>query len=164
MVCTGPITYWGDDQLQRDLLNLKEATKGVSASRCCAGASPQIPKCSANPSMLASVYGRISAIVICTIGASTQNWCSPTSAIAEPARSWPTNVPHTKLVKHSIPSGWSSLHSPAMTVGYYVIDGDDICYLTMAARAKAKAPMRDPRFLPLLLSFLLGSSACGRLL
>ena len=36
-------------------------------------------------------------------------------------------------------------HGPAMTIGYYSMDGDDICYFTMAARAKAKAALRDPR-------------------
>jgi nitroimidazol reductase NimA-like FMN-containing flavoprotein (pyridoxamine 5'-phosphate oxidase superfamily) len=36
-------------------------------------------------------------------------------------------------------------HGPAMTIGYYALDGDDICFLTMAARAKAKAARRDPR-------------------
>jgi hypothetical protein len=36
-------------------------------------------------------------------------------------------------------------HGPAMTIGYYTMDGDDICFLTMAARAKAKAALRDPR-------------------
>ncbi|MFD6157392.1 pyridoxamine 5'-phosphate oxidase family protein [Nocardia sp. NPDC060256] len=36
-------------------------------------------------------------------------------------------------------------HGPAMTIGYYVLDGEDICFLTMAARAKAKAARRDPR-------------------
>jgi hypothetical protein len=36
-------------------------------------------------------------------------------------------------------------HGPAMTIGYYTMDGDSICYFTMAARAKAKAALRDPR-------------------
>ncbi len=36
-------------------------------------------------------------------------------------------------------------HGPAMTVVYYVMDGDDILVSTMAARAKAKAVARDPR-------------------
>lgn len=36
-------------------------------------------------------------------------------------------------------------HGPAMTPGYYSLEGDDICYLTMAERAKAKAARRDPR-------------------
>jgi hypothetical protein len=36
-------------------------------------------------------------------------------------------------------------HGPAMTIGYYAMDGDDICFLTMGARAKAKAAVRDPR-------------------
>ncbi|MEA3019048.1 MAG: hypothetical protein QOI47_572 [Actinomycetota bacterium] len=36
-------------------------------------------------------------------------------------------------------------HGPAMTIGYYWMDGDDICYFTMAARAKTKAALRDPR-------------------
>lgn len=34
---------------------------------------------------------------------------------------------------------------PAMTVVYYVIDGDDILVSTMAARAKAKAVERNPK-------------------
>ena len=34
---------------------------------------------------------------------------------------------------------------PAMTVVYYVIDGDDILVSTMAARAKAKAVGRNPK-------------------
>jgi hypothetical protein len=34
---------------------------------------------------------------------------------------------------------------PAMTIGYYVMDGDDLCYFTMAKRAKAKVAHRDPR-------------------
>jgi PPOX class probable F420-dependent enzyme len=33
---------------------------------------------------------------------------------------------------------------PAMTVVYYVMDGDDILISTMAARGKAKAVARDP--------------------
>jgi PPOX class probable F420-dependent enzyme len=36
-------------------------------------------------------------------------------------------------------------HGPAMTVVYYVMDGDDILVSTMAARARAKAVARDPR-------------------
>ncbi len=36
-------------------------------------------------------------------------------------------------------------HGPAMTVVYYVMDGDDILISTMAARAKAKAVQRNPR-------------------
>ena len=36
-------------------------------------------------------------------------------------------------------------HGPAMTVVYYVMDGDDLLVSTMAARAKAKAVARDPR-------------------
>jgi PPOX class probable F420-dependent enzyme len=36
-------------------------------------------------------------------------------------------------------------HGPAMTVVYYVMDGDDILISTMAERAKAKAVQRDPR-------------------
>ena len=36
-------------------------------------------------------------------------------------------------------------HGPAMTVVYYVTDGDDILISTMAARSKAKAVDRDPR-------------------
>ena len=36
-------------------------------------------------------------------------------------------------------------HGPAMTVVYYVTDGDDILVSTMAARSKAKAVARDPR-------------------
>src|SRR5258708_32802361 len=34
---------------------------------------------------------------------------------------------------------------PAMTIGYYVMDGDDLCYFTMAKRARAKVARRDPR-------------------
>jgi PPOX class probable F420-dependent enzyme len=34
---------------------------------------------------------------------------------------------------------------PAMTIVYYVVDGDDILVSTMAARAKAKAVTRDPK-------------------
>ena len=34
---------------------------------------------------------------------------------------------------------------PAMTVAYYVVDGDDILVSTMAARAKAKAVARSQR-------------------
>jgi hypothetical protein len=37
------------------------------------------------------------------------------------------------------------VHGPAMSIGYYTMDGDDICFLTMEARAKAKAAARDPR-------------------
>ncbi|MBI4590765.1 MAG: TIGR03618 family F420-dependent PPOX class oxidoreductase [Candidatus Rokubacteria bacterium] len=36
-------------------------------------------------------------------------------------------------------------HGPAMTVVYYVMDGDDLLVSTMAARAKAKAVARNPR-------------------
>jgi PPOX class probable F420-dependent enzyme len=36
-------------------------------------------------------------------------------------------------------------HGPAMTVVYYVMDGDEILVSTMAARAKAKAVARNPR-------------------
>ena len=36
-------------------------------------------------------------------------------------------------------------HGPAMTVVYYVTDGDDMLVSTMAARSKAKAIDRDPR-------------------
>ncbi len=36
-------------------------------------------------------------------------------------------------------------HGPALTVVYYVMDGDDILVSTMAARAKARAIARDPR-------------------
>ena len=36
-------------------------------------------------------------------------------------------------------------HGPAMTVVYYVMDGDDILVSTMAERAKAKAVARNPR-------------------
>jgi len=36
-------------------------------------------------------------------------------------------------------------HGPAMTVVYYVMDGDDILVSTMAERAKAKAVRRDPK-------------------
>jgi PPOX class probable F420-dependent enzyme len=35
-------------------------------------------------------------------------------------------------------------HGPAMTVVYYVMDGDDILVSTMAERSKAKAVERDP--------------------
>ncbi|MCW2934922.1 MAG: hypothetical protein JWM19_5884 [Actinomycetia bacterium] len=35
-------------------------------------------------------------------------------------------------------------HGPAMTVVYYVMDGDDILISTMEARSKAKAVHRDP--------------------
>ncbi len=34
---------------------------------------------------------------------------------------------------------------PAMTVVYYVLDGDDLLISTMAARAKAKAVRRNPK-------------------
>ena len=34
---------------------------------------------------------------------------------------------------------------PAMTVVYYVLDGDDLLISTMAARAKALAVQRDPK-------------------
>ena len=36
-------------------------------------------------------------------------------------------------------------HGPAMTVVYYVMDGDDILVSTMAARAKAKAVAQNPK-------------------
>jgi PPOX class probable F420-dependent enzyme len=36
-------------------------------------------------------------------------------------------------------------HGPAMTVVYYVMDGDDLLISTMAARGKAKAVARDER-------------------
>ncbi len=36
-------------------------------------------------------------------------------------------------------------HGPAMTVVYYVMDGDDILVSTMAQRGKARAVERDPR-------------------
>ena len=36
-------------------------------------------------------------------------------------------------------------HGPAMTVVYYVTDGDDLLISTMAARGKARAVQRDPR-------------------
>lgn len=36
-------------------------------------------------------------------------------------------------------------HGPAMTVVYYVMDGDDMLVSTMAARAKAKAVARNPK-------------------
>jgi PPOX class probable F420-dependent enzyme len=36
-------------------------------------------------------------------------------------------------------------HGPAMTVVYYVMDGDDLLVSTMAERSKAKAIARDPR-------------------
>lgn len=35
-------------------------------------------------------------------------------------------------------------HGPAMTVVYYVMDGDDMLVSTMAERAKAKAVQRNP--------------------
>src|SRR3984957_19846192 len=34
---------------------------------------------------------------------------------------------------------------PAMTVVYYILDGDDLLISTMAARAKALAVQRDPK-------------------
>jgi PPOX class probable F420-dependent enzyme len=36
-------------------------------------------------------------------------------------------------------------HGPAMTVVYYVTDGDDMLISTMAARSKTRAVQRDPR-------------------
>jgi len=36
-------------------------------------------------------------------------------------------------------------HGPAMTVVYYVMDGDDMLISTMAARGKARAVRRDPK-------------------
>jgi PPOX class probable F420-dependent enzyme len=36
-------------------------------------------------------------------------------------------------------------HGPAMTVVYYVMDGDEILVSTMAERGKAKAVRQDPR-------------------
>jgi PPOX class probable F420-dependent enzyme len=36
-------------------------------------------------------------------------------------------------------------HGPAMTIVYYVMDGDDVLVSTMAARAKAKAVARNPK-------------------
>jgi PPOX class probable F420-dependent enzyme len=36
-------------------------------------------------------------------------------------------------------------HGPAMTIVYYVMDGDDLLVSTMAARGKAKAVARDER-------------------
>jgi PPOX class probable F420-dependent enzyme len=36
-------------------------------------------------------------------------------------------------------------HGPAMTVVYYVMDGDDLLVSTMAERAKAKAVARNPK-------------------
>ena len=36
-------------------------------------------------------------------------------------------------------------HGPAMSIVYYVIDGDEILVSTMAARAKAKAVARSPK-------------------
>ncbi len=36
-------------------------------------------------------------------------------------------------------------HGPAMTVVYYVMDGDDMLVSTMTERAKAKAVARNPR-------------------
>jgi PPOX class probable F420-dependent enzyme len=36
-------------------------------------------------------------------------------------------------------------HGPAMTVVYYLLDGDDLLISTMADRGKARAVRRDPR-------------------
>jgi PPOX class probable F420-dependent enzyme len=36
-------------------------------------------------------------------------------------------------------------HGPAMTIVYYVMDGDDLLISTMAQRSKPKAVARDPR-------------------
>jgi nitroimidazol reductase NimA-like FMN-containing flavoprotein (pyridoxamine 5'-phosphate oxidase superfamily) len=36
-------------------------------------------------------------------------------------------------------------HGPAMTPGYYTTEGDDICFYSMRARAKARVAKRDPR-------------------
>jgi PPOX class probable F420-dependent enzyme len=36
-------------------------------------------------------------------------------------------------------------HGPAMTIVYYVMDGDDLLISTMAGRSKPKAVARDPR-------------------
>ena len=36
-------------------------------------------------------------------------------------------------------------HGPAMTVVYYVMDGDDMLVSTMAERSKAKVVRRDPK-------------------
>lgn len=36
-------------------------------------------------------------------------------------------------------------HGPAMTPGYYTTRGEEICYISMMARAKTKAALRDPR-------------------
>ena len=36
-------------------------------------------------------------------------------------------------------------HGPAMSIVYYVMDGDEILVSTMAARAKAKAVGRSPK-------------------
>lgn len=36
-------------------------------------------------------------------------------------------------------------HGPAMTPGYYTVEGEDICYFTMRARAKARVARRDRR-------------------
>ena len=36
-------------------------------------------------------------------------------------------------------------HGPAMSIVYYVMDGDDILVSTMAARGKAKAVRRNPK-------------------
>jgi len=36
-------------------------------------------------------------------------------------------------------------HGPAMTPGYYTMRDEEICYVSMAARAKTKAALRDPR-------------------
>jgi PPOX class probable F420-dependent enzyme len=42
--------------------------------------------------------------------------------------------------------GYSRLNDgPAMTVVYYVMDGDDLLISTMAARAKARVVRRDPK-------------------
>jgi PPOX class probable F420-dependent enzyme len=42
--------------------------------------------------------------------------------------------------------GYNRRHDgPAMTVVYYVVDGDDILVSTMSARAKAKAVVRNPK-------------------
>jgi nitroimidazol reductase NimA-like FMN-containing flavoprotein (pyridoxamine 5'-phosphate oxidase superfamily) len=36
-------------------------------------------------------------------------------------------------------------HGPAMTPGYYTMRGNELCYISMMARAKTKAALRDPR-------------------
>jgi PPOX class probable F420-dependent enzyme len=42
--------------------------------------------------------------------------------------------------------GYSRLHDgPAMTVVYYLMDGDDLLISTMAERAKARVVRRDPK-------------------